>query len=193
MWQKSFHLRWNNHLQNLRTLFENLYNEQDFVDVTISCSDGFLHAHKLVLSACSPYFEAIFKENPCKHPTLILKGIEKKDMQTLLEYMYVGSVDVHEDDLEVLLSIANELQIKGLVNKNESETKVTKTKNIAKSSKKSVLTEQPPAMKEPVTVWQAELTAKSTESNESSNSKIQSFSGVKVEAVNFMEHNVSNN
>lgn len=114
---KSFHLRWNNHLQNLRTLFESIYNEQNLVDVTLSCSDGLLRAHKLVLSACSPYFEAVFRDNPCKHPVVILKGIQLQEMQTLLEYMYIGSVDVMEDDLETLLNVANELQVKGLVQK----------------------------------------------------------------------------
>ncbi|RZF43289.1 hypothetical protein LSTR_LSTR001550 [Laodelphax striatellus] len=122
MANKSFHLRWNNHLQNLRTLFESIYNEQNLVDVTLSCSDGMLKAHKLVLSACSPYFEAVFRENPCKHPIVILKGIQLQEIKTLLEYMYIGSVDVLEDDLEVLLNVANELQVKGLVQKQQPFT-----------------------------------------------------------------------
>uniref|UniRef100_A0A1B6L7M3 BTB domain-containing protein n=1 Tax=Graphocephala atropunctata TaxID=36148 RepID=A0A1B6L7M3_9HEMI len=131
MTKKSFHLRWNNHLQNLQSLFENLYNEQSLVDVTISCSDGLLQSHKLVLSACSPYFEHIFKENPCKHPTIILKGISLHDMQVLLEYMYTGAVDVEEDELETLLDTATELQIKGLVQSTDEKLppKTTKTDN----------------------------------------------------------------
>lgn len=112
---KSFHLRWNNHLSNLRTLLEYLYNEQSFVDVTLSCADGMIRAHKLVLSACSPYFDTIFRENPCKHPTVILKGVSLREMQLIIEYMYVGSVDVPEQDLPSLLQIASELHIKGLV------------------------------------------------------------------------------
>lgn len=39
---KSFNLRWNNHLENLRSLFECLFNEQILVDVTIACQDGLL-------------------------------------------------------------------------------------------------------------------------------------------------------
>lgn len=112
---KSFHLRWNNHISNLRTLLEYLYNEQSFVDVTLSCSDGMIRAHKLVLSACSPYFDTIFRENPCKHPTVILRGISLREMQLIIEYMYVGAVDIPENELSALLKIANELHIKGLV------------------------------------------------------------------------------
>ena len=30
-------------------------------------------AHKMILSACSPYFKALLEENPAKHPIIILK------------------------------------------------------------------------------------------------------------------------
>lgn len=131
----SFHLRWNNHIYNLRTLLEYLYNEQSFVDVTLSCSDGFLRAHKLVLSACSPYFDTIFRENPCKHPTVILRGISLHEMQLIIEYMYVGSVDIPENELASLLEVANELHIKGLmqepVEDDEKRPSMTEPSNLA--------------------------------------------------------------
>lgn len=162
----SYHLRWNNHLQNLQSLFENLYSEQSLVDVTISCSDGLLYAHKLVLSACSPYFENIFKANPCKHPILILRGIKHHDMQTLLEYMYVGSVDVVEEDLEMLLSVATELQIKGLMQCNEDPLDplhlgvVPEKTNISNEESKNRTTSTSPLPKNVDNLkWQAELVA----------------------------------
>ncbi|CAA3033256.1 longitudinals lacking -like, partial [Olea europaea subsp. europaea] len=117
---KSFHLRWNNHLTNLRSLLETLYNDQNLVDVTLSCCDGTLKAHKLMLSACSPYFETIFKSHEVEHPVVILKGISKKEMKSLIDYMYVGSLEVSEDELPNLLQVANELQIKGLIQKPKS-------------------------------------------------------------------------
>lgn len=137
----SFHLRWNNHLSNLRTLLEYLYNEQSFVDVTLSCSDGLIRAHKLVLSACSPYFDTIFRENPCKHPTVILRGISLREMQLIIEYMYVGAVDIPENELSGLLEIANELHVKGLVQdpaedeeaSEKQETNATLTKEYKQS------------------------------------------------------------
>lgn len=58
---KTFHLKWNNHLQNLSQLFTTIYSSSALADVTLSCRDGTLKAHKLVLSACSPYFEQIFR------------------------------------------------------------------------------------------------------------------------------------
>lgn len=66
-----------------------------------------------MLSACSPYFEAIFKTHEVDHPVVILKGISRKEMKCLIDYMYVGSLEVSEDELPSLLAVANELQIKG--------------------------------------------------------------------------------
>lgn len=164
--KKSFHLRWNNHLQNLQTLFENIFDEQTLVDVTISCSDGVLYGHKLVLSACSPYFEQVFKDNPCKHPIIIMKGVSKRDMRLLLEYMYKGSVDVGEEDLEMMLDTATELQIKGLVHTSEN-AKDSSHQN-SKSDETLVKDHLPSAelTSPPITqhcdslIWQAELVAK---------------------------------
>lgn len=111
---KTFHLKWNNHLQNLSQLFTTIYSSAALADVTLSCRDGTIKAHKLVLSACSPYFEQIFKENPCKHPVIILKGIPYSEINLLVEFMYKGSVDVQELDLQSLMHTASELEIRGL-------------------------------------------------------------------------------
>ncbi|XP_045488826.1 zinc finger and BTB domain-containing protein 44 isoform X2 [Pieris rapae] len=111
---KTFHLKWNNHLQNLSQLFTTIYSSSALADVTLSCRDGTLKAHKLVLSACSPYFEQIFKDNPCQHPTVILKGIPFSEINLLVEFMYKGSVDVQELDLQSLMHTASELEIRGL-------------------------------------------------------------------------------
>ena len=43
------------------------------MDVTLATESGSFKAHKLILSACSPYFKKIFIQNPCKHPTIFLK------------------------------------------------------------------------------------------------------------------------
>jgi len=130
-------------MENMRSLFETSFCDQALVDVTVSCPDGKLKAHKLVLSACSPYFESVFKENPCKHPVLIMKGISYKEMSCLLEYMYKGEVDVLETDLQSLISTASDLQIRGLGYGYQTETTVAAAKaspNPLWNSPKSVKT-----------------------------------------------------
>ena len=57
-------LRWNNHQHNLLSVFEDLLNHEAFVDVTLACDGLNLKAHKMVLSACSPYFQSMFYNTP---------------------------------------------------------------------------------------------------------------------------------
>ena len=44
--------------------FRSLKEEEDFVDVTLSCEESQYTAHKVVLSACSPYFRKLLKVRP---------------------------------------------------------------------------------------------------------------------------------
>lgn len=101
---------------------ETLYSHQSLVDVSISCTDGILKAHRIVLSACSPYFESIFRDNYCKHPVLILKGVTSREMQALLKFMYKGSVEVLDADIQSFMYTANELKIRGLADELLKET-----------------------------------------------------------------------
>ena len=54
-------LKWNNYQSNVTTTFKELLAVEDFVDITLSAEGGALRAHKVVLSACSPYFRDILK------------------------------------------------------------------------------------------------------------------------------------
>ena len=67
-------LRWNNHQHNLLSVFEDLLNHEAFVDVTIACDGLNLKAHKMVLSACSPYFQSMLKTaSKCSpHPVIVM-------------------------------------------------------------------------------------------------------------------------
>jgi BTB/POZ domain len=70
---------------------------------------------QVVLSACSPYFQKLLLENPCKHPVIILPHeVSFLDLQFVIEFVYRGEVDVGQDELHSLLRTAEQLQIKGL-------------------------------------------------------------------------------
>lgn len=113
-------LRWNNHQHNLLSVFEDLLNHEAFVDVTLACEGLNLKAHKMVLSACSPYFHSMFYNTPDKHPVVFLKDVRYEEMKALLEFMYRGEVSVDQENLSSLLKVAEGLKIKGLADVNES-------------------------------------------------------------------------
>lgn len=89
---------------------------QVFVDVTLSCEGGAqLRAHKVVLAACSPYFQAVLQNNPCKHPIIILpRDVAFADLRAIIEFVYRGEIDVAQEQINRLLQAADTLKIKGL-------------------------------------------------------------------------------
>lgn len=52
-----FCLRWNNHQSTLISVFDTLLESGTLVDCTLAAEGQYLKAHKVVLSACSPYLE----------------------------------------------------------------------------------------------------------------------------------------
>lgn len=91
-----------------------LRTEEYLVDVTLCVEGHKFRAHKVILSACSPYFRNVFKENPCEHPVVILKDVSPDDVEALLSFVYQGVVYVSEKNLNSFLQTAELLQIKGL-------------------------------------------------------------------------------
>lgn len=112
-------LRWNNHRSNLLTVFDELLQNEAFTDVTLSCEGGnTIKCHRMVLAACSPYFQNLFTDLPCKHPVVVLKDVKYSEIKAILEYMYRGEVNVAQDQLAALLKVAETLKVKGLVEEN---------------------------------------------------------------------------
>ena len=118
MGSEKFCLRWNDFESNISLAFRELRNEKDFFDVTIACEDEQINAHKVILSACSPLFRDILRRNPHQHPLLYLKGVEFTDLQSVLDFMYHGEVNVAQEELNSFLSVAEDLQVKGLTQNN---------------------------------------------------------------------------
>jgi len=111
---EKFCLRWNDFESNISVAFRELREEKDFFDCTLSCGSRQIQAHKLILSACSPFFRTILKQNPHQHPLLYLKGVEFVHLQDVLNFMYHGEVNVAQEELNSFLSVAEDLQVKGL-------------------------------------------------------------------------------
>lgn len=84
------------------------------VDCTLGAEGQSLQAHKVVLSACSPYLEDLLTKHYDKHPILILKDVRFEELKAMVDYMYRGEVNIARDKLNTFLRAAESLQIKGL-------------------------------------------------------------------------------
>ena len=134
---ENFCLRWNDFESNVSGAFRDLRAESDFFDVTLGCSDGHgrsLQAHKVILSACSGFFKQMLRQQATNHPShphpfIYLRGVTYADLSSVLDFMYHGEVNVAQEDLNSFLAVAEELQIKGLTNKDGESKKPSSRKS----------------------------------------------------------------
>ncbi|XP_058463983.1 protein bric-a-brac 1 [Malaya genurostris] len=115
---QQFCLRWNNYQSNLTSVFDQLLQSESFVDVTLACDGQSIKAHKMVLSACSPYFQTLFFENPCQHPIIIMRDVKWPELKAVVDFMYKGEINVSQEQIGPLLKIAEMLKIRGLADVN---------------------------------------------------------------------------
>ncbi|XP_055386404.1 protein abrupt isoform X2 [Condylostylus longicornis] len=120
--EQQYALKWNDFQTSILSSFRHLRDEEDFVDVTLACDQRSYRAHKVVLSACSPYFRKLLKANPCEHPIVILRDVKSEDVESLLRFMYNGEVHVNQEHLSDFLKTAQLLQVRGLADVNGSPT-----------------------------------------------------------------------
>lgn len=140
---EQFSLVWNSFPRNLSSGLYTLLTDEQLVDVTLAAEGQILRAHKLILSVCSTYFRELFKVylslfhivyvyifysikvlviiqgNSCKHPIVILKDVNYRDLSAMLHFMYQGEVNIKQEDIASFLKVAETLQIKGLTTDTE--------------------------------------------------------------------------
>ncbi|XP_023329064.1 protein tramtrack, beta isoform isoform X8 [Eurytemora carolleeae] len=119
---EKFCLKWNDFERNISSAFRDIREEKEFFDITIACEDEQMQAHKVILSACSPFFRSVLKRNPHQHPLVFLKGVSLKDLRAVLNFMYHGEVNVAQEDLNSFLQVAEDLRVKGLTQNNSSSS-----------------------------------------------------------------------
>merc|ERR1719500_2070794 len=127
---QNFALSWDKHEQERTTRLVSIWENSDFVDVTLACDDGQIEAHKVILSAASPFFQKILKRNPHSHPLLYLRGTTKNTVESLLEFVYSGHTYVLQDQIKQFMEIARDFQIKGLAEKENDEENPSKTQEM---------------------------------------------------------------
>jgi len=141
---ENFCLRWNDFESNVSGAFRDLRAESDFFDVTLGCAESgkSLQAHKVILSACSSTFKQMLRDqarsSPHPHPYIFLRGVSFCDLSAVLDFMYHGEVNVAQEDLNSFLAVAEELQIKGLTQKEGAEPSKTSSSTTPKAPKRPV-------------------------------------------------------
>lgn len=111
-----FNIRWNNYTSVLQNVFRKLLEGEQFVDVTLACEGQSIKCHRLILSACSTYFDRILTDNPSSNLVIYLKDMKFWELRALVTFMYNGEVSISQQKLTLLCKAAEALKIKGLAN-----------------------------------------------------------------------------
>ncbi|XP_049762547.1 transcription factor GAGA-like [Schistocerca cancellata] len=109
-----YSLSWGEFGTSLVSAVQLLRCHGDLVDVTLAAGGRSFPAHKIVLSAASPFLLDLLKSTPCQHPVVMLAGVTAHDLEALLEFVYRGEVSVDPNQLPSLLQAAHCLNIQGL-------------------------------------------------------------------------------
>ncbi|XP_053595425.1 protein abrupt isoform X2 [Microplitis demolitor] len=109
-----YSLSWGEFSTSLTSAVQLLRGHGDLVDVTLAAGGRSYPAHKIVLSAASPFLLDLLKSTPCEHPVVLLAGVSSDDLESLLEFVYKGEVSVEPSQLPSLLQAAHCLSIHGL-------------------------------------------------------------------------------
>jgi len=154
---EKFCLRWNDFEANISSAFRELREDKDFFDVTLACVDDQIQAHKVILSACSPFFRGILRRNRHEHPLLYLSNVKYADLVAVLNFMYHGEVNVAQEELNSFLAVAEDLKVKGLTQNNAEknlpsrpETQRMKAREIPERVEADPLPPPPPKRPRPL-------------------------------------------
>ena len=114
-------LQWNDFKDNINSTFGSLREDVDFSDVTLVSEDGQqVGAHKVILAASSPFFQNLLKRNKHHHPLVFMRGVKFDNLLAIVDFLYLGQTKIFQEHLDAFLTIAEELQLKGLMGLDKS-------------------------------------------------------------------------
>ena len=111
-------LSWTEFERHCPSTFQQLWKNTEFTDVTLATEDnGQIQAHKVILSSSSPFFRNLFSRNPHQNLLIYLKGVQLRDLESVLQYIYNGSCEVLNENIEDFIRTGRDLHVEGLVEK----------------------------------------------------------------------------
>ena len=116
--------------------FSALRTDLELADVTLACEDGeTVEAHRLVLASSSPYFNTILRRSKHPQPLVYMRGVGAELLHSILDFMYQGEANVSQQHLEQFLKLAQDLQLKGLIQENFKSEEIEPPKEQTKREK----------------------------------------------------------
>lgn len=104
------------HPKSLLEQICSLRKSNELCDVVLNVGSSRINAHKIILSASSPYFRAMFTGElaESKQAEITIKDIDENAMEILIDFCYTSKITVDEKTVQTVLPAACLLQVKFL-------------------------------------------------------------------------------
>merc|ERR1739838_1184053 len=117
MHPEKYSLTWHSYSDHLKSMMKELMMNEDFADVTLVTEDKKqIKANASILSACSPVFKDILKNEKNSNQIMYLRGIQFPEMESIMQFIYLGEATFYEERMDEFLAVAKLLEIKEICN-----------------------------------------------------------------------------
>merc|ERR1712126_184999 len=144
MHQEKYNLKWHTFSDHLRNMLHEMMKSNELTDVTLVCDDErTFKAHKVVVSACSTVFKSIINKLPQNNSVIYLRGIHHQEMESILEFMYLGVATLYQERMNEFLNVAKNLEIKDIGKDVKFEKEVNEdSKSVQNTNSKKIINEK---------------------------------------------------
>ena len=152
MSEMKYNFSWDGFSEHLKKFMSDLYTLDTYSDVTLVCDDQIkMKANKLILRACSPIFESMLSDlHQAPNTIIFLKGINHLELESILQFVYLGETKIYQNRMEAFMNVAKDLQIKEIHNNefNHDSNVDYETTEMINDENDSTVEEDPISLKE---------------------------------------------
>ena len=113
MAQEKLYLTWHTYTDHLKGMLHDMMSSNELTDVTLVSEDKKrFKAHKVILSASSSVFKSIISDNIVSSPIIYLKGIQAHEIESILQFIYLGEAKFYQERMNEFFNVAKSLEIK---------------------------------------------------------------------------------
>lgn len=100
-------------------ILNDLRKSGQLTDATIKVENQSFPIHRAIMSACSPYFRALFTNElfNTNRREVVIPGVSADVMRIIIDYAYTRHVDINAENVEILLPAADQFHVIGIVKK----------------------------------------------------------------------------
>lgn len=99
--------------RSLINTLDSIRKSEQLCDVSIKVGKNIFKAHKLILSACCPYFRAMFTQEMAesRQNEVTIQDVDEHAMELLIDFAYTAVIKIDESNVQTILPAACILQL----------------------------------------------------------------------------------